>query len=243
MNMVGEPGLAEGILSENTANKHLKISKGERAASLAVLVALLGVVYWLYLTQFNLSPALTQRPAPMPHAKASGTIKAFTAPKGIDLAALAGDRLRPISEPEYFTPDTLYHKINGKADLYLQAGFKSLTAQRLALKGKDELWCELLLYEQANSEQAFAVYSQQRRPGARQLEYHQKGYRSQNALYLTQGKYYLEMVAASPSPELKVALDQVARAFIKSQGGKLKEPVPKAEAKPEAKGEPAPRGC
>ena len=122
--------------------------------------------------------------------------------------------MQPLSQPEHFTPDTLYHKINGKADLYLQAGFKSLSALRLALPAEEQAWCEALLYRHESAAGAFAVYGQQRRPKAQPLSFYSLGYLSQNALYLTRGPYYLEIVAASLNEKLNQAMEQLARNFI-----------------------------
>jgi hypothetical protein len=193
-------------LSESTAKNPKAVPAVEWLVSLAVLLVLASVAYSLYLKQQHFNPALTQKRAALEKIQPAAAKPPGAG--GPDLAALAKDLLQPLSPPEHFTPGTLYHKINGKADLYLQAGFKSLIAQRLALPGREDVWCELLLYQHESPEQAFAVFSQQRRPGASPLEYHQNGYRSQNALYLAKGPYYLEMVAASPDPALMEAMHQ-----------------------------------
>jgi hypothetical protein len=192
-----------------------RASPGERMLSLALLCVLVLVAASVLYRQQTPNPALVQNTALDESGAASGS----QAQEGLDLAALAGDKLKPMSQAESFNPDTLYHKINGKADLYLKAGFKSLKAQRLALAGGGETWCESLLYEMDSPSGAFAVYGQQRRPNAQPLDYYGQGYRSKNALYLTRGPYYLEIVAASINHELAGAMEYLARAFIKAVPG------------------------
>ena len=75
-----------------------------------------------------------------------------------------------MGQAENFNPQNLYHKINGKADLYLASGFVSLKAQRYHLEGDPNSWLEMLAYQMKSPRAAFAVYSQQRRPDAKPLD-------------------------------------------------------------------------
>jgi hypothetical protein len=82
----------------------------------------------------------------------------FTPPAGFEVRA----------GPERYGADTLYEKINGKADLYVSAGFVQLQTWRFA--GAAGPWLELFLYEMSNETAAFSVFSTQRRPDAEALD-------------------------------------------------------------------------
>lgn len=109
--------------------------------------------------------------------------------------------LNPFTEPEHFTPDTLYEKINGKADLYLEAGFENLHTCRYKSTANSELWAELYLYDMGTAANAFAVYSQQRRTQAEPVSPPSIAYKTENALFFITGPYYAEFIASESDPE------------------------------------------
>ncbi len=171
-------------------------------------LALLAVLAYVGVRQADFNPAV----------KAAGELRRTqAAPGGAD--GLAWERLLPpelipLSPAESFGPDTLYHKIDGKADLYLGAGFRSLVTRRLALKDDPAAWCELFVYDQGDAKGAFAVHSQQRRADARPLDLAEHAYRSGHYLFLAQGPYYQELVAAGDSPALAAAMARLAAGFF-----------------------------
>ena len=129
-------------------------------------------------------------------------------------ADLAVPGLTPLGPGEGFTPATLSDKIDGKAELYLAAGFESMVARRYALAGRPAAWLELMLYRMKNPRAAYSVFSNQRRAGAQDSGLAPNAYTTSNALYLAQGPYYLEAVASLPEPALKQGLAQAAQALI-----------------------------
>jgi hypothetical protein len=151
--------------------------------------------------------------------------------KGIDLppfwpgeAALTD--LKALDKIAVFGRASLADKINGKAELYLAAGFKRMLSRRYQIKDKPDLWFEVLLFEQSTPEAAFAVFSQQRRRGAEPLSFIANGYRTQNAVYAQWGSFYLEISASAVSPELNAAMEEWSRRAC-------------AQAQPQTEAEPA----
>lgn len=119
---------------------------------------------------------------------------------------------------ECFTPDNLYDKIDGKAELYLSAGFVRLSCQRFALKSAPDQWLEWFVYDMGTLPQAFSVFTVQRRPEHQPLELTQYAYRTQNALYFVSGSNYVEAVASSPDESLMQAMIDLARNFVARSG-------------------------
>ncbi|MBU0731082.1 MAG: hypothetical protein KKE17_05430 [Proteobacteria bacterium] len=118
-------------------------------------------------------------------------------------------------EPEEYDKNNLFEKINGKAPLYLEAGFTRLHSQRIIHQKDSSLWLEIFIYDMAEAVNAFAVYSTQRRPSAATnpaLEsiYH---YKTENGLYLWRGRYYLEFIGSAQSPFLDKAMIEIATHF------------------------------
>jgi len=137
-----------------------------------------------------------------------------------ELSSLAPDSFETLSKVEVYNSENLYEKINGKAPLYTESGFKELSTQRFVSINDRSLWMELYAYDMGTVKNAFSVYSVQRRADSEafppmQLGTPQSGnpfaYKTSNALYFIHGKYYIELVGSSESGELFRAIAEVAR--------------------------------
>jgi hypothetical protein len=174
-----------------------------------ILLCLAGVAAGVGLKQASFNPAVlvattaTQSPAGTLAPAASAEASPVLPPE-----------LTALSAPETFGPDDVYKKIDGKADLYLTAGFVSLHCQRLALKANADQWLEYFEYDMGKLPQAFAVYSVQRRPEAQPLDLVPFAYQTPNALYLVSGRCYLEIVTAMPVPAMMTAMQSLARQWV-----------------------------
>ena len=134
-----------------------------------------------------------------------------------DKRALAEMGLGFKDKTGFWDAANLSDKINGKAELYLAADFKAMTSGRFALAAQPSAWFEAQLFEQASSEGAFAVFSQQRRAEVQPFGWAGRGYRTDNGFYVQHGRFYLEMVAASPEPALLAAMKSWAEYWLKQQ--------------------------
>jgi hypothetical protein len=114
---------------------------------------------------------------------------------------------------ETFGPDNLSEKIDGKAELYLSAGFLGLSCQRFAEAGKPDIWLEVFVYDMGGMRNAFSVFSTQRRADARDDDFTRFAYRTANALFFLQGQYYVEVIAASD--QMSDAMLAIGRNFVR----------------------------
>ena len=117
---------------------------------------------------------------------------------------------------EVFGADDLSDKIDGRAELYLGAGFTRLVAQRMQRVGQPDVWLEILLYTMQSSDAAFAVFSGQRRAGAQPLAVGDEGYVAENAAFAVRGNLYAEAVAAQAG--LGSDLEAVLRGVLGDKG-------------------------
>ena len=188
-------------------------TKIETCTAFGILLVLAGVVIGVFLKQFHYYPAISVGSAPgvgnsgAPRADLSGGMMADLA-KG----------MVPLSPPEVFGPETLSDKINGRAELYLSAGFLSLVCQRLAEEGDPRSWMEVFVYDMGTARRAFAVYSMQRRPDAENSEVAEFAYRTENALFFAHGRYYVELIAAITTEDMVEAMGSFAHNFVKRTG-------------------------
>ena len=127
--------------------------------------------------------------------------------------------LEQVGVPEQFTPETLYEKIDGKAELYLSTGFVQLNCRRFSRKGHPDHWCEWFAYTMAGVPQAFSAFTVQRRAEAQPLAQAQYGYQTQNALFFLCGSNYVEFIASEPNEELLAAMVQAAGSYLAAHSG------------------------
>ena len=130
------------------------VTRMERLVGFGVLMALAAIALGIYTVQYRFSPAVTAREV---------LSKSATATESLSLTDLAPPDVQAFSPPERFDPETLSDKINGKAELYFSAGFRSLETQRFALDGDPTLWFEMFVYDMGTARNAFSVFSMQRR--------------------------------------------------------------------------------
>ncbi|MCG6905153.1 MAG: hypothetical protein LJE63_00910 [Desulfobacteraceae bacterium] len=207
---------------------HEKPAKTETRLSIALMVILAIVATGVFLRQFKINPAVRAlRPEAYQHALAPESDQAAL----IDATASG---ITPFSPPERFGPDTLYEKINGRADLYLASGFASLSTQRFSPNDAAGAWVEVFVYDMATPANAFSVFSMQRREGARSDDAFPDAYRTENALFMTHGNFYLEFIGTDASPGLQQAMGDLARLFVASHGDAGAGPAPGADLFPMA---------
>ena len=178
-------------------------SRGETLAAFSVIVLL--AVIGIGILQVRQTP----NPAVTVYEEAARVSAPPTA---------AGDRIpipdgfSAMSPPEVFDPDTLSDKIDGKAELYLSAGFEQLSTRRLTAADAGDAWMELFAYRMEDHRSAFSVFSAQQRREAQPLERYRYGYRSENALFFVHGPFYVEIVSSAAVPDADSLL-RLADAF------------------------------
>jgi len=127
--------------------------------------------------------------------------------------------LSEMTPEESFGPDELFEKIDGRAELYLAAGFVALHCQRFADAQDCNQWMETFVYDMGTPDNAYSVFSQQRRPGVKDSDVAQQAYMTQNSLHLAHSRYYVEIVQATPTPRMTDAAVAFARKFVADIAG------------------------
>jgi len=168
----------------------------ESAISLAILVVIVLIAVSVFIRQFNYDMAQ------------------YGIGKPDDLIPSPPAGFIVMSEPGVFTADNLFEKIDGKAPFYTESGFERLLTQQFVSRQDETEGFELYLFDMGNARGAFSVYSRQKRQNALPLPDVRFGYKTANALYLAQGRYYLELIGWSDSPQLSAAMTEVVEQFV-----------------------------
>ncbi len=133
--------------------------------------------------------------------------------------------VEPLAPMERYGPDTLSDKIDGKAELYLNAGFQGLESRRFSLAGDGRRWMERNVYDMGGFLGAYAVFSSQRRSHTHPVAWTRHGYLAGNALFFVHGPFYVEIVGAEASRSVQEGLESLAKAFIGAHTAQVKEPA------------------
>ena len=187
------------------------------------IIAMLGLItIWLLFQQTRFNPAVlvAMRPPLL-----QGRAQAVSGQTLVATAALLPEvpGFKPLAPTESYGPENLSDKIDGKDELYLPAGFKEMSCRKFNLDtAADKTFVEVFIYDMGSAANAFAVFSGQRRPGSPSIPLTANAYATGNALFFTQGRYYLEIVADRASKTLPGSLEAYATALlakIPSEGG------------------------
>ena len=194
-------------------------SRIQTILSISVLLLLVITGTLIFLKQFRYDPSIFQSGISLP-------VSTDQPPPDIrPESGLSFKNMVPLSPPEIFRDDNLSEKIDGKADLYLSAGFKKLTCQRFKKPDDPDLWLELFIYDMGDIINAFAVYSLQKREGFTPLELSGYSYKTENALFFVHGNYYIEITSSKISGSLMDSMLSFSKDFIKKTGaGKIRIP-------------------
>ncbi len=174
---------------------------------LAILLALVAIGTALFLQQYRYDPERF-RLGLVPGAP-SGPGDALALPSG----AIAA------SPQERFDATTLSDKIDGRADLYLAAGFQGLRCRRFAAAVGDPDVVEACVYDLGSPQNAYSAWSQQRRAGAPDALIGRHSYAVSNGLFVATGRFYLEVLAARGGTSALALARSFAGAFAAANTG------------------------
>jgi hypothetical protein len=170
------------------------------AIVLTILLVIAGVVLYVQDRHFNPAVALVGQSVP---ASAPASRPLIDHPR----------EMAPLSAAQTFGPATLADKINGKAELYLGAGFVALDTQRFAVAAPGNPWVEVFRYDMGRAENAYAVFSSQRRQDAGAVAIGDEAYAAANALFVINGPFYIEIIASQEGPAIRQAMEALALAM------------------------------
>jgi hypothetical protein len=213
------------------ARRKTKVGPTQKLVGYSILATLGLIAIWLFIQQSHFNPAVT---VALRGAKAQGTIQGGAGQAPAATAALIPEvpGFTPLAPAQSFGPDNLSDKIDGKAELYLSAGFKEMSCRSFNVADSGKAYVEVFVYDMGSASNAFAVFSGQRRPGSPNIPLTANAYATSNALYFTQGPFYVEIVADRASEALQKSLQAYAGALLAKMPSEGKGAPTKADLLP-----------
>ncbi len=195
------------------ARRQAKVGPTQKLTGYVILAVLGLITIGLFIQQFRFNPAVVvamrsprvQGRLPGPAGRGPGATAAL-------IPEVPG--FTPQTPIESFGPDHLSDKIDGKAELYLPAGFKEMSCRSFRLAAAGGAHVQVFLYDMGKPQNAYAVFSGQRRPGSRNIQLTANAYATPNALFFTRGRFYVEIVADRAATALQTSLETYATALL-----------------------------
>ncbi len=194
-------------------------NKTETYISLTILLVLTGIGGAIFWAQFQyympvlVSSSLESDISAHPADAEKPSVKSLV---------LLPENIVPLMQPEVFSPENLSDKINGKAELYLSAGVLGLQCQRFTENGSPDLWVEFFVYDMGNNTNAFSVFSSQHREDAEPMPLAKFSYRTENAVFLVHGNYYVEVISAAASEKSFALMQSLVKSFMQEHPAETK---------------------
>ncbi len=203
-----------------------KYSVAETRAGIVIVVLLFAVVLWvawkgarpdpsLFMLETDLSQAGLMGEA---GAGAAGAVDRGPVPSGL---ARQGWYEGEITRFDY---DNLFVKINGREGFYKSFGFEMLYFLSIVVTEDPGTVVDIELYDLGSAANAVGAYSGERSPGVSPVV-GENGMKhiDRNALFLTQGRYYLRAIGSDESPDVLAELEHIQARFERDLPG---EPLP-----------------
>jgi hypothetical protein len=187
------------------------VSKTESLVGYAIIFLLLIIATGMFIKQSRYNPAIIDFRTLEQKSITASISSLIPPPNPIQYAP---EGLTALSPPEFFDPENLSDKIDGKAELYLSAGFVRLVCQRFASEDDTSAWMEAFIYDMGSPRGSYAVYSLQKRFEAREVELGDYGYGTENGLYVVHGPYYLEIVSSVTQKKMAALILAFGKNFI-----------------------------
>lgn len=216
------------------ARKPQQISRTEKVLGLAILVLLAGIAAAIYAIGSRGGPqraiaAVSGVDADLSRAGAVIPLEWEGAAPGMRLVEDVPDEISAVdwfddaqgwttSQIEFFGPDTLYEKINGRADAYLAYAFQELVFISYSdAEDPASAYVDVYVYEMDSPLNAFGIFSAERFPGSPPVDLGRAGYESDGSLFFCHGPYYNQILVSDTSPEVVALAQSIAARLVERQ--------------------------
>ena len=151
------------------------------------------------------------------HGDATASAKPTTAPaaKGEQLVmTVAG--IKPMGDTEFYTADTLYEKIDGRAPAYIGFSFLNLRTRSFEILGAAGSFVDVYEFHFDTPINAFGMFALERDPKAAALDFAPDGYAGGLGFYFRQGACYVQIIASDTKEKTIAIAKAVAQDRAKS---------------------------
>lgn len=140
--------------------------------------------------------------------------KKLAQPAKGDPMEIAG--FKPMGDTEFYSADTLYEKIDGRAGAYLGFNFQMLRCRSFAVPDTKGSYVDIYEYRMDTPVNAFGIFSLERDPNGKPVAFAPEGYSGEMGFYFRQGAYYIQVIASDASAKTMECAKALAENRAKS---------------------------
>lgn len=129
-----------------------------------------------------------------------------TEPLEIDLAGI-----KPMSDTEFYTADTLYEKIDGRSPAYQAYNVQQLRCRTFSVLAASGSYVDVDEYRFDTPLDAFGMFASERDPQGKPVDFARDGYSSGMGYFFRQGPVYVQIIASDQKPETLAMATAIAQ--------------------------------
>ena len=118
---------------------------------------------------------------------------------------------KPMSATEFYNSDNLFEKIDGRAPAYQNYNVQQLRCRTFAVNALAGSYVDLYEYRFDTPIDAFGMFSLERDPKGRPLDFAPDGYSGEMGYFFRQGAVYVQIIASDQKPETLALATAIAR--------------------------------
>jgi len=122
----------------------------------------------------------------------------------------------PMGPTEFYSPDTLYEKINGRAPAYLDFRVQQLRCRSFSVADSAGSYVDLYEYRMDSPVNAFGIFALERDPAGKPLDFAPDGYAGDMGFFFRQGNRYVQVIASDQKPATIALARSLAERVAKS---------------------------
>ena len=128
-----------------------------------------------------------------------------------------------MSDTEFYSSDTLFQKIDGRAPAYQGFNVQQLRSRSFEIEGSGGSFIDIYEYKMDTPINAFGIFALERDPKGKAVDFAKDGYSGELGFYFRQGAVYEQIIASDQKPRTielakAVALNR-AKALPVDDGG------------------------
>ena len=158
-------------------------------------------------------PTVASGPAENPENDGSGEDSGAAPPPAatgqpMDIT-LAG--ITPMSATEFYSSDTLYEKIDGRAPAYQNFNVQQLRCRTFSVLAAQGSYVDVYEYRFDTPLDAFGMFASERDPKGKPLDFAADGYSGELGYFFRRGPVYVQIIASDEKPETQAVSTALAQ--------------------------------
>ena len=123
---------------------------------------------------------------------------------------------KPAGDTEFYSPDSLYEKIDGRAPAYIEFHFQQLRTRSFSVPDNGGSYVDVYEYRMDSPVNAFGIFALERDPDGKPLDFATDGYSGEMGFFFRQGNCYVQVISSDQKPATMALARSVSEHLAKA---------------------------